>query len=41
MERKYGRIDRDQLKRLKKPVKKSRRLEELTTEQALDINILM
>jgi len=38
--REYGRMDRDQLKRLEKLEKENRRLKKLTREQALDIDIL-
>ena len=38
--REYGRMDRDQLKRLKELEKENRRLKKLVAEQALDIDIL-
>jgi transposase-like protein len=38
--REYGRMDRDQLKRLKELEKENRRLKKLIAEQALDIDIL-
>lgn len=38
--RKYGGMDRDQLKRLKELEKENARLKKLVAEQALDIDIL-